>query len=440
MNIQADPKRIEADRKRLSPDARRAQKAAHGFPAVPEKPIRAHFLHEDRLRALGESLAKGEIELFHALEAFDFQRRIRESAERILDVYRSTNAAQARGEMVTPAAQWLLDNNYLIEETIFQIKRDLPRRFYRELPTLDLPDGKPVPRALALAWIYVAHSDSTVSEQSFKAIVEGYQTVEPLKIGELWALPSLLRFVLIENLRRIAVRVNRARAMRQIANEVADKVLAVPDGDDGPIGAPCRLCGARARHDLCDAAALPLARRFAKCRQGIDMAGEGTREIRLRRGRNHPRRASHALQRQRHHGQHHQGPAAHQRRRLDGLVRGRQPGRCVAARTLRPARRWIFPRATSTAAAIEDLARRSKLTEYEVPLRATEMSIGPTAEGSPRRAGDGAGNHQCRVLPRRSAGGRSSSGRSATAPASAAPSTGLSARRAGWASSLRSSC
>ena len=43
--------------------------------------------------------------------------------------------------MVTPAAQWLLDNNYLVEETIFQVKRDLPRRFYRELPTLNLPDG-----------------------------------------------------------------------------------------------------------------------------------------------------------------------------------------------------------------------------------------------------------------------------------------------------------
>ena len=81
--------------------------------------------------------------------------------------YRSTNAAQTRGEMVTPAAQWLLDNNYLVEDTIFQIKRDLPRRFYRELPTMTLPDGITVPRALALAWIYVAHSDSTVAGHTF---------------------------------------------------------------------------------------------------------------------------------------------------------------------------------------------------------------------------------------------------------------------------------
>jgi cyclic beta-1,2-glucan synthetase len=215
----------------IQTDKARKQKANARFPAAAEQPIRSSFLQEDRLRALGESLARGEIQHFYGLEPFDFRKRNRENAEKILETYRSTNAAQARGEPITPAAQWLLDNNYLVEETIFQIRRDLPARFYRELPTIKVADGKTVPRALALAWIYVAHSDSTVSSQMFKAVVEGYQNVEPFRIGELWALPSLLRFVLIENLRRIAVRVKRAREMRQIANEVADRVLAAGEGE-----------------------------------------------------------------------------------------------------------------------------------------------------------------------------------------------------------------
>lgn len=218
MNIQTNPTQME--------------KTSASFPAITEEPIRSHFLPEDRLRTLGESLAKGDLTELFGLTPFDFQARIRDSAKKILEVYRSTNAAQARGETITPAAQWLLDNNYLVEETIFQVKRDLPRRFYRQLPTLKLADGASVPRALALAWTYVAHSDSSVSATMFKAIVEGFQSIEPLKIGELWALPSLLRFVLIENLRRIAVRVNRTRQMRQIANEVADRVLATDDSAD----------------------------------------------------------------------------------------------------------------------------------------------------------------------------------------------------------------
>ena len=209
MNIQTDPRRI--------------MDAAANFPAVAEQPIRAAVLHEDRMRAVGASLARREMASLFGLEAFDFHARIRESAKKILQVYRDTNAAQGRGEPITPSAQWLLDNNYLVEETIYQIKRDLPRRFYRELPTIEIAPGQFVPRALAIAWVYVAHSDSTVSAQMFKAIVEGYQSVEPLQIGELWALPSLLRFVLVENLRRLAVRVKRSRDMRQIANDVADR-------------------------------------------------------------------------------------------------------------------------------------------------------------------------------------------------------------------------
>ena len=205
------------------------------LPADAEGPIRAHFLDEERLRALGESLAKGDVGDLTDLRPFDFQARLRDNAKKILEVYRATNAAQGRGETVTPAAQWLLDNNYLVEETIFPVKRDLPRRFYRQLPTLKLSDGTSIPRALALAWAYVAHSDSSVSAPMFKAIVEGFQSVEPMKIGELWALPPMLRFVLVENLRRLAVRVNRSRDMRQIANEVADKVLASKTDDDREI-------------------------------------------------------------------------------------------------------------------------------------------------------------------------------------------------------------
>ena len=93
MNIQTSPAQME--------------KASASFPAITEEPIRSNFLPEDRLRALGESLATGEVKELFGLKPFDFQARIRDSAKKILEVYRSTNAAQARGETITPAAQWL---------------------------------------------------------------------------------------------------------------------------------------------------------------------------------------------------------------------------------------------------------------------------------------------------------------------------------------------
>jgi cyclic beta-1,2-glucan synthetase len=197
----------------------------------PESAIRSTFLPEERMRSLGELMARQKLDSYFGLTGFDFQARIREDAARILEAYKMLNAAQEKGDAVTPAAQWLLDNHYLVDETVFQIKRDLPRRFYSQLPTTDIGNGVQVPRVLALAWVYVAHCDSNVSSSGLKAIVDGYQSVQPLKIGELWALPSLLRFVLVENLRRLSARVRRAHEMRQLANSLADRVLAAQDGD-----------------------------------------------------------------------------------------------------------------------------------------------------------------------------------------------------------------
>ena len=249
MNIQTDPSLLKGAVKPLPVNA---------------APIRSTFYHEANLRKLGEDLARKKSAV-PCYTAFDFQRRIRENGKKILQVYRTMNEAQARGEVVTPAAQWLLDNYYLIEETVFQVKRDLPRRFYKELPAESFGGEAPIPRALAIAWAYVAHSDSSVSAAMFEAVVEGYQSVYPLKIGELWALPSLLRFVLIENLRRIADRVNRSRDMRLLANTLADKLAIEGDNE----GTPGMLAG-YAAHALDTTFATQLLHRL---RDGSQSAG-----------------------------------------------------------------------------------------------------------------------------------------------------------------------
>jgi cyclic beta-1,2-glucan synthetase len=208
----------------------RLPESLNPMPADVDSPIRSTYLHEEGLRELGARLAGAGSAIDPALDGLDFHARIDDIADTILKVYRITDKAQSTGETVTPAAQWLLDNHYLIEEAIYQVKRNLPPRFYRQLPTMRTPGGTRIPRVLAIVWLYVAHTDSTVVLHGLRAMVQGFQSVEPLRIGELWALPALLRFVLTENLRRLALRVNRSRELRQMANEAADRVLAADDG------------------------------------------------------------------------------------------------------------------------------------------------------------------------------------------------------------------
>jgi cyclic beta-1,2-glucan synthetase len=194
-----------------------------------EIPIRSALTHQGDLRRLGAALARGSREHLEGLEKFDPRERTKENAERIRTVVQALNRAQLAGESVTPAANWLLDNSHVVEQAIAEIRRDLPPRFYRQLP---LMDGLDLPRVLAIAWLYVAQSDSAVSADGFREVVNGFQEVQPLRIGELWALPSIMRFVLVENLRRLALRVARAHDMRLLANQVADKLAATPADDD----------------------------------------------------------------------------------------------------------------------------------------------------------------------------------------------------------------
>ena len=58
-----------------------------------------------------------------------------------------------------------------------------------------------------IAWAFVAHTDSRFEPETLRRFVRAYQSVEPLTIGELWAVAITLRIVLVENLRRVAQRI-----------------------------------------------------------------------------------------------------------------------------------------------------------------------------------------------------------------------------------------
>src|SRR5688500_2656810 len=111
--------------------------------------------------------------------------------------------------------------------------------YYRELPKLADEHLEGYPRFLGLAWAYIAHTDSRFDPETLRRMVRAYQQVEPLTIGELWAIAISLRILLVENLRRLAERIVRGRAERQFADELADTLLGL--GTEGPADASMSL-------------------------------------------------------------------------------------------------------------------------------------------------------------------------------------------------------
>jgi len=98
------------------------------------------------------------------------------------------------------AGEWMLDNFYVVKQTFRQIEEDLPASFLNQLPKLDGTPLQRLPRIFALAWEWIGYSQSQIELTQAAAFVQEYQQVTPLTIGELWALPIMLRIGILERL------------------------------------------------------------------------------------------------------------------------------------------------------------------------------------------------------------------------------------------------
>jgi cyclic beta-1,2-glucan synthetase len=120
----------------------------------------------------------------------------------LLRCYRALAAVINDERATMPAAEWLVDNFYIVEDVLNEIRTDLPPGFYRQLPTLIEGPLRDMPRAVGLAWAYIEHTDSRFDPASLQRFVGAFQRVEPLLISELRYHRAAL--TLIENLRRLA--------------------------------------------------------------------------------------------------------------------------------------------------------------------------------------------------------------------------------------------
>lgn len=189
-------------------------------------PLRAIYKIQEDLYNLGHDIASGkEILLPEYEEVEDFRKKLNENAKLILHAFHTSDFAAQNDETIAPSAQWLIDNHYTIEKTIQQLRRNLSKSFIKQLPLSTQKAG--IPRIFALTWLYIAHTDSSFSQETLTAMINGFQEVCALTIGELWALPSVMQMLLIENVSRLSVRIEKARHMRYLANQVADKISLV---------------------------------------------------------------------------------------------------------------------------------------------------------------------------------------------------------------------
>ena len=193
--------------------------------------IRSEIFSAERLEQHAESLAASHKVAVHPPRGRPLEKRLHENDRLLGDIYRKIGKAIGESSELPPAAEWLVDNYFILEEQVRDIRNDLPPQYYLQLPKL--ADGylAGYPRVYGIAWAYIAHTDSFFNPRLLKRFINAYQRKQPLNIGELWAVAITLRIALVENLRRAASLIIEDRQARSEADLLANRLLDSIDND-----------------------------------------------------------------------------------------------------------------------------------------------------------------------------------------------------------------
>ena len=194
-----------------------------------EQPIRSEIFGAARFAQHGHSLARAHHAQVKGRTA-PFFPRLHDNIHVLQESHAFIAQQDSAGHHISPAGEWLLDNFYVVKAQVQEVHEGLPRTYFRDLPVLVEKHLAGLPRIYGVAWAFVAHTDSAFDEHLLTEFLDAYQQERELTLGELWALPTTLRVVLVENLRRLAERVATAKAARASANGWWENARAGMDG------------------------------------------------------------------------------------------------------------------------------------------------------------------------------------------------------------------
>ena len=191
---------------------------------VNEEPLRAELFSSDQMDHHSRSLAASH-KLAKKRTADKLLKRLADNEKVLIEVRNLMTHSMKENYQITPAGEWLLDNFYLIEEQIHTAKRHLPKVYSEGLPQLAEGASVGLPRVYDIVLELIAHSDGRIDMEGVNHFLTSYSSITQLQLGELWAVPIMLRLALIENLRRVSSRIAIDRIHRNLADYWAKELI-----------------------------------------------------------------------------------------------------------------------------------------------------------------------------------------------------------------------
>ena len=191
-------------------------------------PIGGELLGADHLAARARAVARDQrlVTSSAPLRPARLLARLAETRRILANAQERLLSAAADDVDAGPAAEWLLDNYHVVQEHLQEVRASLPGGYYRELPELASGPLTGYPRVYEMAISLISHTEARVDLENVDLYVESFQSVTPLSVGELWAMPAMLRIGLIESVRRMTLRTMQRLDEIELAKLWSDRILA----------------------------------------------------------------------------------------------------------------------------------------------------------------------------------------------------------------------
>ncbi|REL37729.1 glycosyltransferase 36 [Rhodohalobacter sp. SW132] len=172
------------------------------------------------LKKSADKLAENHLSLENGNQHRPIKPVLEESRQVLEESYRELSKLAKSNKEISPAAEWLIDNFYIIQEQIVQIGIDFPKEYQKSIPLFKDGEFKGLPKVYELVLNLMNHTDNIVDMDVLTHYVQKYQEGRTLMQGELWAIPIMIRFILIEKLAQKASRILYRKSVRTEVNDL----------------------------------------------------------------------------------------------------------------------------------------------------------------------------------------------------------------------------
>ena len=130
-----------------------------------------------------------------------------------------------KGINIHPAGEWLLDNFYLIEETVKRINKEMNLKKYLRLPCVSEGLNKGFSRIYVIASEIIAYTDCKIDDEVLNLVLSAYQKRKNLSMEEIWDLWIFLEISIIENIRDICEQIYSCQMQKYKVENIVERLI-----------------------------------------------------------------------------------------------------------------------------------------------------------------------------------------------------------------------